>query len=412
MSTTAQELRNFTVKTLAAQAKNASIAGWHSMRKEELVTALLKLGKTFQMPEASQTAKAASSPAKSNKSTQSPQNKRNAPHYFLKTPQKKQSGNQSLLSFGTDKKKKKAKGSSPVIPSADSAEGQRMAKLKENLLKYQELSGITDVQQKDRLALIVRDSYWLHAYWELSTKTVERAKAAMGVYWHTAKPVLRLYRLHADGLAQPRREHQRDIFLHGMTNTWYIDVLDPPATFQVEIGYLAANGRFFSLVSSNFVETPESHPAGKAGSLDGNWQDVSREFERVFRLSGGLNKNSELREVFEERLKRPMAMPHFTRLNSSQKTDRSLRESLVTMDADVLIYGVTDPDVQLLIKNEPVQVTKDGTFMMKFTIPEKRHVFPVVATSGDGIESQTIILSLERNTKVLETVFREMDEDD
>jgi len=33
---------------------------------------------------------------------------------------------------------------------------------------------------QDRLVVMVRDPYWLHAYWELSRKSVERAKVALG----------------------------------------------------------------------------------------------------------------------------------------------------------------------------------------------------------------------------------------
>ena len=39
---------------------------------------------------------------------------------------------------------------------------------------------------------MVRDPYWLHAYWELTHRGVERARAALGQDWHAARPVLRL----------------------------------------------------------------------------------------------------------------------------------------------------------------------------------------------------------------------------
>ena len=34
--------------------------------------------------------------------------------------------------------------------------------------------------EKDRIIAMVRDSYWLHAYWELSRSTLSRAQAALG----------------------------------------------------------------------------------------------------------------------------------------------------------------------------------------------------------------------------------------
>src|SRR4029079_318470 len=52
---------------------------------------------------------------------------------------------------------------------------------------------------RDRMVVMVRDSYWLHAYWELTRQGVERAQAAMGEQWHAAKPVLRVLEVSSSG---------------------------------------------------------------------------------------------------------------------------------------------------------------------------------------------------------------------
>ena len=40
-------------------------------------------------------------------------------------------------------------------------------------------------------------------------------------------------------------------------------------------------------------------------------------------------------------------------------------------------------------------------------LPDRRQVIPVIASSPDGVEQRTIILAVERNTKVLERVIRD-----
>ena len=45
---------------------------------------------------------------------------------------------------------------------------------------------------RDRLVAMVRGPYWLQVSWELKSKSVQRAAAALGEHWHTARPVLRL----------------------------------------------------------------------------------------------------------------------------------------------------------------------------------------------------------------------------
>ena len=39
--------------------------------------------------------------------------------------------------------------------------------------------------------------------------------------------------------------------------------------------------------------------------------------------------------------------------------------------------------------------------------PDKRQVLPVVASTPDGVEQRTIVIAVERNTKVLEPMVRE-----
>ena len=91
---------------------------------------------------------------------------------------------------------------------------------------------------------MVRDAYWLHAHWEITSGTIQRAQAAMAEYWHTAKPVLRLFHVETGNTTSTIEAHVRDIPIHGGVDNWYIDVTDPPKGYRVEIGFVSAIGRF------------------------------------------------------------------------------------------------------------------------------------------------------------------------
>ena len=108
--------------------------------------------------------------------------------------------------------------------------------------------------ERDRLVVMVRDPYWLQVFWELSRQSIDRAQSAMGPHWHTAAPVLRLYKMGVDGTSALVRH----IPIHGGVSHWYVDVQDPPHEFRLEIGYLASGGQFFSLARSNSVTTPRA----------------------------------------------------------------------------------------------------------------------------------------------------------
>ena len=78
--------------------------------------------------------------------------------------------------------------------------------------------------------------------------------------------------------------------------------------------------------------------------------------------------------------------------------------------AEVVIKGRVTPGAILKIRDERVVPKPNGFFAARLELPERRHVYPIVATSYDGSETQTIILAIDRNTKTLETVFRDDEE--
>jgi hypothetical protein len=43
------------------------------------------------------------------------------------------------------------------------------------------------------------------------------------------------------------------------------------------------------------------------------------------------------------------------------------------------------------------------------SMPDRRQLLPIVASSRDGTQQRTIVLAVERNTKVMEPVSRETD---
>ena len=385
---TAAKLRTRTIKDLAETAKRKKVPGWHSMRKEELVKALVNRARA-------QAAKAA-------RRTQ-PKDGNNA-RVAAKSRPTRTNG--------------KAKGHRPLRPSqapdkkALTPHGQRRLKqIRAKLAESKDLAFKSiakgNGRVRDRLVVMVRDPYWLHAYWELTRRSIDRARAAMGQHWHAARPVLRLNRLTRNGTTNSSRQLVRDIEIHGGVNNWYIDVQDPPKTFQLEIGYLSAGGKFFSLARSNVVSTPR---AATGDSFDKNWEEVAKDYDRIFAMSGGYaeeEENQELKEVFEERLRRPMGDPMATQYGlGAGGVGLKQREFNLEVDTELIVHGATDPGSHVTLRGEPVPLRADGTFAVRFSLPNRRHVLPVVASSGDGVEQRTIVLAVDRNTKIMEPVIR------
>lgn len=358
-------------------AKQRGVAGWHSMRKDELVRAIMKTERS----------KGTKNGSKSNGKT-------------LTKPSPVKA-----------KATKNGKGTTvrAAKPNSIQRKIQRAHAEREKMMDLgaEESKNGSDESGKDRVVLMVRDSYWLHVHWDLSAQVVQRAKAALGAEWHTATPVLRVMEIANNSVSDATEKIVREIEIHGAVKNWYIDVSNPPSSYRVEIGYLSGD-RFLSLGRSNSVTTPRP---GSADLIDTNWADVVENSEKIYAMSGGYdhqNSNLELQELFEERLRRPMGSPMVTRFGDGAKgVLNRKRDMKFTVDAEMIVYGVAERDAFVTLGGEPVKLSPDGSFTARVSLPDKRRVLPVVASSCDGVEERTIVLAVERNTKVMEPVMRE-----
>ena len=203
----------------------------------------------------------------------------------------------------------------------------------------------------------------------------------------------------------------RDIDIHGGCNNWYIDVSNPPKSFRVDVGYLSPRGKFYVIARSNVVSTPR---ANVSDVIDENWADIDpSKADRIYAMSGGFDPTAsslELKQLFEERLRRPMGSPAVTSFGSGAFLPGKQRKFWFQLDAELIVYGATEPNARVTLQGEPVKLRPDGTFTMRFSLPDSRQIIPAVATSADGIEERTIVLAVERNTKQLEPMIHDGNE--
>jgi uncharacterized protein len=267
------------------------------------------------------------------------------------------------------------------------------------------------VKGKDRLILMVRDPYWLHAHWDVTRQTVDRAKVSLAENWHTVKPILRLLKMDDSGTTSNAETVYRDIEIHGGVRNWYIEVDSPPSRFRVLMGYLSSNDRFYELARSNTVVTPV--PGGKEAT-DDHWADIAKDAERIYSMSGGYGDDTQtgdLTEVFEERLKRTMDADVLSQFGSGAEGSLKRHKHFhFDVDAELVVFGSTHPEAHVTVGTEPVKVRNDGSFSIRMPLPDRRQVLPATAKSRDGVDEQTVVIAVERNTKVMEPLS--MDSED
>ncbi len=155
---------------------------------------------------------------------------------------------------------------------------------------------------EDKLVLLVRDPWWLFAYWEVTqTRHEEVVREVQRAGHREWKTILRVYDVTQASLAKSRSFF--DIELNFYTDNWYIDVGLPDREWMAEIGLRAGDGRFFVLVSSNKVRTPAF---GISDVLDEEWMLPESVYYRLIGLSGvnAQQGSMDIRKILEKYLKR------------------------------------------------------------------------------------------------------------
>ncbi len=380
---TAASLKSQKSKDLAQLAKKKGVEGWHSMRKEQLVKALLKIAKQKEKAK--------------NGSLKGPSTRK--PGSAAKNRVAKVVASKSARIV----KAKPTKESDSAIAKRIRNDRQRKENLK-NLSEATSMARRNQPPEKDRIVLVVRDAYWMQAYWEITRATVQRAKVALTGFWHSAKPVLRLLEITSDGNTNSVENVVQEIEIHSGVNNWYVSTDQPGQKYRIAIGYAVPDGKFHLIAKSNQVNPPASN----LDSADDHWTDITNDVEKYYSLSGGFDQKTvtgDLQNVFEEKSHQPMHAPAFERLGSGINTNGQGFNFQV--DAHMVVHGSTDPRASVTVGGEPVRLQADGTFVLRMDMPDRRQVLPVVASSRDGTQQRTTVLAVERNTKVMEPVTRD-----
>lgn len=121
----------------------------------------------------------------------------------------------------------------------------------------------------DRAMLMVRDPFWLYAYWEISTAKQEEFKTNYGPLARSqSQPVLRIYDVTGIGFEEQNAREYIDIPINEQVDNWYIQVGQPDRFFCIDVGRKFQDGHFVTLLRSNIVNTPR---ASLSEQIDEEW---------------------------------------------------------------------------------------------------------------------------------------------
>ena len=89
-------------------------------------------------------------------------------------------------------------------------------------------------------------------------------------------------------------------------------------------------------------------------------------------------------------------------MSASMPPGRSRKFWLIG-DAELIVYGATEPDAALTIAGRPVQLNPDGTFRFQMSFQDGLIDFPIQAIAADGEQNRAVHLKFVRQTPAQNT---------
>jgi len=280
--------------------------------------------------------------------------------------------------------------------------------------------------ERTRLVLMVRDPQWLYAYWEIAAEDRERHQIGRP---HGAPPlILRIYDLGT--LSEPAQtEEFFDVTVVTDVSGWYVDVGRRGGHWRAALGYLDITAEFVPLAESNPVSAPsegeiewpdeeeawgtppvaETLKGGAAGVAEQPPDVVRRQRRRPGQTALGAS----------ERLLRPGASEQFLRPGASERLRPGASERAVPGSAlmerrppeievekgfwlkvytELIVYGATEPTARVTVQGHSISLRPDGTFTLRFALPDGEQVIPVRAVNADGDMERTITPIVTKRT--------------
>ncbi|MDH7478685.1 MAG: DUF4912 domain-containing protein [Syntrophomonadaceae bacterium] len=138
----------------------------------------------------------------------------------------------------------------------------------------------------NRIVAMVRDPYWLFAYWEINEEKRREIMAKYGpTAWEESQQVLRVYDVTDIFFDGSNAVAYFDIGVGQFSSSWHIPVSQPNRTFLVDRGLILKSGEYVLLARSNFITTPADQVSS---IIDEEWMLISELDRRLYRRLGQL----------------------------------------------------------------------------------------------------------------------------
>ncbi|MEM6452596.1 MAG: DUF4912 domain-containing protein [Cyanobacteria bacterium P01_D01_bin.105] len=298
---------------------------------------------------------------------------------------------------------------------------------------------------ESRIVLLPRDPQWAYAYWDIPNEHKQELRNQGG-----SRLALRFYDV-TDIDINTQSPHSLQQYECGeVAREWYLPVPVSDRDYCTEIGYICDDGRWLVLARSASMRIPPVYPSdwiedqfitvawnqdlrgrtfaklvppsqkagaeagmvGTAGEQNGLYGKMSAmaQSAEAQRVAGSLFGS--MHQVPEEAVSSFVfpsgaglwALPTASGINMSgaglfaSAPPAKPRKFWLVADAELIVYGATEPDATVTIDGEEIELQPDGTFRFQMSFQDGVIRYPIVAVASDGEQTRSIHMDFERQT--------------
>jgi hypothetical protein len=305
-----------------------------------------------------------------------------------------------------------------------------------------------------KLSLTARDPHWLYAQWDLTNEQQAKLNAKSG----DGHLVLRIYADRLEG--HPRYE----IHAHPESRHWFAHVERAGNSYAAELGYYSSVGRWTRVAVSSATVTPPDAVAAETeaefatipfefpfAKLMQIIEDAVRDHLPLAQAIEELRRHGhpdlprltppsvttspartwtpqqeqalakiisiddtrrvwmgslEITELIRRRLAHDVSSLGVSSFGISSLSSpfggvEQSKGFWFNVNAELIIYGATEPDAKVTLGGHEIKLRPDGSFSYRFALPDGKYDLPAVAVSADGTDGRAANLKFSRETEYL-----------
>ena len=304
-----------------------------------------------------------------------------------------------------------------------------------------------------RIVLLPRDPQWGYTYWDISNEHKSEVRQQGG-----QNLVLRLYDV-TDIEVNHQTPHSLQQFdCDEMARDWYLSIPVSDRDYLVEIGYLTQDGRWLMLARSALVRIPPTYPSdwSEEQFVTIDWQEDLRGktflelvppsqqtevvidpiYDQIFGLAQSAEAQRVVGSLFGSMQQVPQQsissfglqpgggfalgeLPTLSGIGMSGIGMSGIGMSGIGMsgigmsasvapirprnfwlvaDAELIVYGATEPNAKVTIDGTPITLNPDGTFRFQVSFQDGVIRYPIIAIAADGEQMRSIHMKFTRET--------------